>query len=126
MFCLTAGTDNANGNSNNIIFTIKDAKLYVPVITLSAKGNQKLSKRFCKGSKDQFIGMNIKQKARIKIWQMNIGIFSNQIFLGSMYHLFQFIQTKMTILKNVHIEHITYQKELLIIITSSPMEKLLW
>ena len=39
-----AGNDNANVNPNNIIFTIKDIKLYVPVVTLSAKGNQKLSK----------------------------------------------------------------------------------
>ena len=37
-------TDNADVNSNNTIFTIEDTKLYVPVITLSAKDNQKLSK----------------------------------------------------------------------------------
>ena len=31
-----AGTDNVNGNdSDNIIFTIRDTKLYVPVVTLS-------------------------------------------------------------------------------------------
>ena len=45
-----AGADNANSDSNNITFTIKDTELYAPVITLSAKGNQKpsklLSKRF--------------------------------------------------------------------------------
>ena len=35
------GTDNANGNNddNNIIFTIKHTKLYVPVVTLSTKDN---------------------------------------------------------------------------------------
>ena len=43
-----AGNDNANGNDENIIFTIKDAKLYFPVINLSAD-NQKLTKRLCKG-----------------------------------------------------------------------------
>ena len=39
-----AGTDNANSNNdnNNIIFIIKDRKLYVPVETLSAKDNKKL------------------------------------------------------------------------------------
>ena len=37
-------TDNADVNSNNTIFTIEDTKLYVPVITLSEKDNQKLSK----------------------------------------------------------------------------------
>ena len=36
--------DNNGANSNNIIFTVKGIKLYVPVVTLSAKDNQKLSK----------------------------------------------------------------------------------
>ena len=36
-----AGTDSAidNNDNNNIIFTIKDTKLYVPVGTLSARDN---------------------------------------------------------------------------------------
>ena len=40
-----AGTDNLNGNDddNNIIFTIKETKLYVLIVTLSARSNQKLS-----------------------------------------------------------------------------------
>ena len=38
------GADNADANSNNIIFTIKCTKVYIPVVTLSAKGNEKLSK----------------------------------------------------------------------------------
>ena len=37
-------------NSYNIIFTIKDTKLYIPAITLSAKDYQKLSKLLCKRS----------------------------------------------------------------------------
>ena len=36
--------DNDNANSNSIIFTIKDTKLYVLVVILSAKNNKKLSK----------------------------------------------------------------------------------
>ena len=39
-----AAVDNDNAHSNKIISTIKDTKLYVPVVTLSAKDNQKLSK----------------------------------------------------------------------------------
>ena len=39
-----ACADNIDTNSNNIIFTIKDLKLYVSVITLPAKDNQNLSK----------------------------------------------------------------------------------
>ena len=40
---------NDNTNANDIIFTIKDTKLYVPVVTLSARENQKLSKPLRKG-----------------------------------------------------------------------------
>ena len=49
--------------------------------------------------KDQFIGMNIKQKVRIKMQQMNRNIFSNQTLLELIDYLFQFIQTKMEILR---------------------------
>ena len=44
-----ACNDNANGNDDNIIFTIKDTKLYVAVVTLSARDNQKLAKLLSKG-----------------------------------------------------------------------------
>ena len=43
-----ASNDNTNANPNNIIFTIKDTKLYVSVVTLSSRDNQKLSKRLSK------------------------------------------------------------------------------
>ena len=45
----TAGNDNANDNANNIIFSIKDTKLYVPFVTLSTRDNKKLPKIFSKG-----------------------------------------------------------------------------
>ena len=39
------GNDNVNDNANaNNIFSIKDTKLYVPVVTLSATDNQRFSK----------------------------------------------------------------------------------
>ena len=41
--------DNVGGNSSNVIFTIKDTKLYLAVVTLSAKDNKRLSKLFSKG-----------------------------------------------------------------------------
>ena len=47
-----AGNDNDNDKDNNIIFNIKDAKLYVPVETLSVRGNQELLKLLSKGLKD--------------------------------------------------------------------------
>ena len=39
-----ADADNDNANPNNIIFINEDAKLYVPVVTVSEKDNQKMSK----------------------------------------------------------------------------------
>ena len=78
VLCFSCGYDATDTNPDNIIFTIKDAKLYVSLITLSAKDNWKLSKRLSKGLKDQCIGMNIKQKLRIKIQHSSIDIFSNQ------------------------------------------------
>ena len=41
--------DNDNNNANNIVFTIKDTKLHVAVVTLSEWDNQKLSKFLSKG-----------------------------------------------------------------------------
>ena len=45
----SAGADNPAANLDNIIFAIKDKELYVPVVTLSARDNQKLSKLLSKG-----------------------------------------------------------------------------
>ena len=84
------GADNNDANSKNIIFTIKETKLYVPVVTLSAKDNQKPSK--------------------LKIQQIKIDIFSNQILLKPIDYLFYFIHMKMTILKDLKLRNITNQK----------------
>ena len=40
----TENVINEDANANNIIFTIKDTKLNVPILTLSARDNKKLSK----------------------------------------------------------------------------------
>ena len=40
---------NANANYCDITFTIKDIKLHAPLINLSPKDNQKLSKLLSKG-----------------------------------------------------------------------------
>ena len=44
LFSLAGNENNIkeDANAHNIIFTIKDIKLYVPIVTLSAKENQKL------------------------------------------------------------------------------------
>ena len=41
VFWPAAGADTANAIFNDIIFTIEDTKLYVPVITLTTKDNEK-------------------------------------------------------------------------------------
>ena len=78
-----AGADNVNDNANgkDVIFTIKDTQLYVPVVALSARDNLKLRKFLAKDLPGQFIGMNIKQKEIIKLQQRNLDIFSNQTLL---------------------------------------------
>ena len=37
------GNDNTDANPNDIIFTIKDTKIYAPVVIVSTKDNKKLS-----------------------------------------------------------------------------------
>ena len=44
-----AGNENDNDRDDKIIFTIKDTKLYVTFVTLSARDNKKLSKILSKG-----------------------------------------------------------------------------
>ena len=53
------GAENANDNSNNISFTIKYTKLYVPVVTLSTRELLNYQEFLVKDLKDQFIGMII-------------------------------------------------------------------
>ena len=53
-YCLLSVTGNEsnineNDTSNNILFTIKDTKLHVLVVTLSAKDNKKLLIPLSKG-----------------------------------------------------------------------------
>ena len=84
-----AGGHNAKANPNNIIFTIRDTKLYVPVLNLSAKIIRDYQKFLAKDLNDQFIGMKKKkQKGIIYTRQMNLDTFSNQILLESIDYLF--------------------------------------
>ena len=65
-FLSEAANDNTNGNLNNIIFTMKDTKLYVPVVTFSARDNQKLSKILTKGFQRSFYWDEYKAKSENK------------------------------------------------------------
>ena len=56
-----AGAGNTDANPNNVIFTIKDANLYVPVVTLT-----KQSKLFCKGFEKSVYWNEYKTKSETK------------------------------------------------------------
>ena len=78
MYFIVTVNDNTNGNHRRIILNVKDTKLQVPVVALSAKDNQNYQNFLTKNLKDQIIGVNIKQKVRIKLQQISIDILSIQ------------------------------------------------
>ena len=85
IFCFVSSSGNDNTNDNpDIIFPIRDTKLYVPVITLSAKDNQKLSKLFSQN----------------KDLTNKYSYFLESKLLESIDYLFCFIKIKMLILKD--------------------------
>ena len=100
---------NDDADANNIIFTIKDRKLYVPLVSLLAKIIKNYQNVLAKDLKYQFIGMNIKRKVIIKIQQMNFDISLNQILLESIDYS-QFIKVRETRLKDLMLKNIIYQK----------------
>ena len=80
--------DNSNDNGNNIIFAIKDTKLSVLVVTLSAKDNQKILKDLSKKFEKSVYWSEYKTIGENKIQQMNIGIFWNKILSELIDYLF--------------------------------------
>ena len=66
-----AGTDNANGNDDIIFFT----KLYVPVVTLSARNNKKLSKLLSRGFERSVYWNEYKAKSNKKTQKKNLNFF---------------------------------------------------
>ena len=77
-----AGKDNDNDKNNNIIFNIKDAKLHVPVATLSARDNQELSKRLSKGFERSVYWNEYKTKSDNKNMTNEYRYFIKSNFVG--------------------------------------------
>ena len=77
-----AGTDNANGNNDNNIFAIEDTKLYVPVVTVSARDNQKLLKLLSKGFERSFYWNEYKTKIDNKHTTNEFRYFLKSNFVG--------------------------------------------
>ena len=73
-------TDDAD--TSNIIFIIKDTKLYVPVVTLSTKGNQKLSKILCKGFERSVYWNEYERKCESKNTKNEYRYFLKSNFFG--------------------------------------------
>ena len=74
------GNDNNDANSNNIIFNIQEIKLYLPVVTLSEKDNQKLSKLYGKGFERSVYWNEYKRKSKDKARHINIDQ-TNRLFV---------------------------------------------
>ena len=55
LFVLGKENDNANADSNNVVFTLKDTKLYLFVATLSSKINQNFLLNILKSDKENSI-----------------------------------------------------------------------
>ena len=100
-YCIlsAAGAFNNDTNSEKIIFTIKETKQYVPVVTLSTKDNKKLSKLVSQRFKRTVYCKEYKIKIRIEIRQINTDFFSNQTLLKLISYLLWFVQSKMAIYK---------------------------
>ena len=79
-----AGNNNVNGNDNNdnFIFTIKGTILYVPVVTLLARNNQKLSKLLSKGFERSVYWKEYKTKSENKNTTNEYIYFLDSNFVG--------------------------------------------
>ena len=73
----TAGVGNTDANPNNVIFKIKDANLYVPVVTLT-----KQSKLFCKGFEKSVYWNEYKTKSETKSTRNEYRYFLESNFVG--------------------------------------------
>ena len=85
IYCVlsVACVDNINNiNSDNIIFTIKDTKWYVPVVTLSARENQKLSRLLSKGFERSVYWNKYKAKSENKNTTNQLRYYHESNFVG--------------------------------------------
>ena len=118
------GIDNVSANENDTAFTIKDTKSYVPVVTWSAKDNQKLLKLLRKGFEISKYWKEYKTKIKDKNMTTAYRYSLEWNFTGDNKIFVYFIQIKITFRKGIKAKGIVYQKVLLRIITSSLMMKL--
>ena len=122
----SAGNDNeiANAaNANRIIFTIKDTKLHVPLVTLSERYNQKLSKLLSRGFKRSVYWSEYKTISYTKNAKNEFRFFLESTFVGVNRLAVLVYSNEDAVIKDLKPKGIFYQKELLRIIMPSSMEK---
>ena len=108
-----AGNENVindNDNTNNIIFTIKNTKLYIPVRTLSARDNQKLSKLPSKGFEISVYWNEYKTKSENKNTSNEYRYFLESKFVRVNRLFILVYSTKLLVLKDLKLKDIIYQK----------------
>ena len=124
-FCVLAAAciDNVNANDDNIIFTFKYTKLYVSVIILSKKDNQKLSKPLGKGFERSVYWNEYKTKSENRITTNEYRYFMNSNFAwNSRFSVLVYSNQDNSSEMCKALRYI-YKKVLLRIVTSSLMEK---
>ena len=95
------GNNNTNDNRDNTTFTIKDTDLYVSVITLSGKDDQKLSKILSKGFQRSVYWSDYKRKCENENTTNEYRYFLESNLYKLADCLYRFTQIKMTILKGI-------------------------
>ena len=73
------GNGNTNANPDNIISTTKETKLYVPVVTLLTKDNQKLSKLLSKGFQRSVYCAKVKHELQVPFHELRAPIHELQV-----------------------------------------------
>ena len=92
-YCVFSSAGNENvinddDHANNIILTIKYTKLYVHLVTLSARDNKKLSKLLRKGSERSVYWNEYKTKSEYKNTTNEFRFFWNIILLELIDYLY--------------------------------------
>ena len=120
-YCVLSAAVNAN--ADNIIFTIKDKKLYIPVINLSARDIQTLSKLLSEAFERPVYWNEYKTEYENRNTRKEYRYFLESNFVG-VSRLFVLVYSNQDAdSKRLKLEDNTCQKALLLIITSPSMEK---
>ena len=107
-YCVLAsnGNDNTNADPYKIIFTIKNTKLHVPVVSLSAKHIKKRLKPLSKRFERSVYWNKYKTKSENKNTTNEYRYFLESNFIGVNRFLFWFMQIKISMLKDLKFEGI--------------------